>query len=105
MIFHSKDLRRNLGGIVKAGKDLVLLILLYCIVISVFSFIGINLIGTIPDIDLDNQDYGDFFKLFNMLLMVATLDYYPDILLPPMLVSTLYVAFFVIYLLLFIFLF
>lgn len=37
--------------------------------------------------------------------MVATLDYYPDILLPPMLVSTLYVAFFVIYLLLFIFLF
>lgn len=37
--------------------------------------------------------------------MVATLDYYPDILLPPMLVSTLYIAFFVIYLLLFIFLF
>lgn len=23
-------------------------------------------------------DYGDFFKLFNMLYMLSTLDFYPD---------------------------
>jgi two pore calcium channel protein 1/two pore calcium channel protein 3 len=45
MIFFSKDLRRNLKGVMKAAKDLLLLVLLYIIVISTFSFIGINLIG------------------------------------------------------------
>lgn len=51
MIFYSKDLRRNLKGIVRAAKDLVLLFLLYVIVISIFAFIGINLIGSIPNVD------------------------------------------------------
>lgn len=37
--------------------------------------------------------------------MVATLDFYPDILIPPMLDGTYYIIFFVIYLLLFVFLF
>lgn len=51
MIFYSKDLRRNLKGIAKASKDLVLLFLLYAIIISTFSFIGINLIGEIESVD------------------------------------------------------
>lgn len=79
--------------------------LLYVVVISTFAFIGVNLIGTIENVDKQTQDYGDFFKLFSMLYMVATLDFYPDILVPAKLVSDFYVLFFVIYLLLFVFLF
>ena len=52
MVFYSKDLRRTLKGIVKAGRDLLLLFLLYIIIISIFSFIGINLIGSIENVDL-----------------------------------------------------
>lgn len=85
MPMYSKDLRRNLKGIMKAGRDLFLLILLYLIIISIFSFVGINLIGRLDNVDLRTQDYGDFFKFFSMLFMVATLDFYPDILIPPML--------------------
>lgn len=84
MIFYSKDLRRNLKGIAKASKDLLLLFLLYVIIISTFAFIGINLIGELDNVDIETQDYGDFFKLFNMLFMAATLDFYPDIMIPPM---------------------
>lgn len=51
MIFYSKDLRRNLKGMAKASRDLVLLLLLYIIIISTFSFIGINLIGEIEVVD------------------------------------------------------
>ncbi|CAD8063596.1 unnamed protein product [Paramecium primaurelia] len=105
MPMYSKDLRRNLKGIMKAGKDLLLLIMLYIIIISLFSFIGINFIGKIDDVDLKTQDYGDFFKFFSMLFMVATLDFYPDILIPPMLQGIYYCLFFIVYLLLFIFLF
>ncbi|CAD8055958.1 unnamed protein product [Paramecium primaurelia] len=105
MPMYSKDLRRNLKGIFKAGKDLFLLIILYLIIISIFSFIGINLIGKLDNVDLRTQDYGDFFKLFSMLFMVATLDFYPDILIPPMLQGIYYCLFFITYLLLFIFLF
>ncbi|CAD8206175.1 unnamed protein product [Paramecium octaurelia] len=105
MIFYSKDLRRNLKGIAKASRDLLLLFLLYAIVISTFSFIGINLIGQLQTVDLDTQDYGDFFQLFNMLFMTATLDFYPDIMIPVLLQGTYYVFFFVIYIILFLFLF
>jgi two pore calcium channel protein 1/two pore calcium channel protein 3 len=49
---YSKDLRRNLKGIMKASRDLFLLILLYMIIISIFSFIGINLIGRLENVDL-----------------------------------------------------
>ncbi|CAD8066114.1 unnamed protein product [Paramecium primaurelia] len=105
MPMYSKDLRRNLKGIMKASRDLFLLILLYLIIISIFSFVGINLIGRLENVDLRTQDYGDFFKFFSMLFMVATLDFYPDILIPPMLQGTYYSLFFIIYLLLFIFLF
>lgn len=105
MIFYSKDLRRNLKGIAKASRDLVLLLLLYIIIISTFSFVGINLIGQIPVTDQDTQDYGDFLKLFNMLFMAATLDFYPDIMIPPMIQGTFYAFFFVIYIILFLFLF
>lgn len=52
MPMYSKDLRRNLKGIMKAGKDLLLLIMLYLIIISLFSFIGINFIGRLDDVDL-----------------------------------------------------
>ena len=52
MVFYSKDLRRTLKGIVKASRDLLLLFLLYIIIISIFSFIGINLIGSIENVDL-----------------------------------------------------
>lgn len=52
MVYYSKDLRRTLKGIIKASKDLLLLFLLYIIVISIFSFIGINLIGSIENVDL-----------------------------------------------------
>lgn len=53
MIFFSKDLRRNLKGVIMAAKDLLLLVLLYIIIISTFSFIGINLIGQITTVDLE----------------------------------------------------
>ena len=69
----------------KASRDLFLLILLYMIIISIFSFVGINLIGRLENVDLRTQDYGDFLKFFSMLFMVATLDFYPDVLIPPML--------------------
>ncbi|CAD8079364.1 unnamed protein product [Paramecium sonneborni] len=105
MPMYSKDLRRNLKGIMKAGKDLLLLIMLYLIIISLFSFIGINFIGRLENVDQRTQDYGDFFKFFSMLFMVATLDFYPDILIPPMLQGIYYCLFFITYLLLFIFLF
>lgn len=52
MPMYSKDLRRNLKGIMKASKDLLLLIMLYLIVISLFSFIGINFIGRLENVDL-----------------------------------------------------
>ncbi|CAD8206226.1 unnamed protein product [Paramecium pentaurelia] len=105
MIFYSKDLRRNLKGIANASRDLLLLFLLYAIIISTFSFIGINLIGQLQIVDEDTQDYGDFFKLFNMLFMTATLDFYPDIMIPVLFQETYYVFFFVIYIILFLFLF
>ncbi|CAK69287.1 unnamed protein product (macronuclear) [Paramecium tetraurelia] len=105
MIFFSKDLRRNLKGIAKASKDLLLLFLLYVIIISTFAFIGINLIGQLDTVDLETQDYGDFFKLFNMLFMAATLDFYPDIMIPPIFQGTFYALYFVIYIILFLFLF
>ncbi|CAD8091578.1 unnamed protein product [Paramecium sonneborni] len=105
MPMYSKDLRRNLKGIMKASKDLLLLIMLYLIVISLFSFIGINFIGRLENVDLRTQDYGDFFKFFSMLYMLATLDFYPDILIPPMYQGIYYCFFFITYLLLFIFLF
>ncbi|CAD8124310.1 unnamed protein product [Paramecium sonneborni] len=105
MVFYSKDLRRNLKGIIKASQDLILLFLLYLIIISTFSFIGINLIGSLQNVDIDTQDYGDFFKLFNMLFMAATLDFYPDIMIPVLLQGTYYVFFFVVYMILFLFLF
>ncbi|CAD8119924.1 unnamed protein product [Paramecium sonneborni] len=105
MPLYSKDLRRTLKGIMKAGRDLFLLIALYIFVISIFSFIGINLIGELDNVDKKTQDYGNFLKLFSMLLMTATLDFYPDILIPPMMQGTYYALFFIIYLLLFIFLF
>ncbi|CAD8077769.1 unnamed protein product [Paramecium sonneborni] len=105
MPMYSKDLRRNLKGIMKASRDLFILILLYLIIISIFSFVGINLIGRLENVDMKTQDYGDFFKFFSMLFMVATLDFYPDIIIPPMLQGTFYSLFFIIYLLLFIFLF
>lgn len=52
MPMYSKDLRRNLKGIMKASRDLFLLILLYLIIISIFSFVGINLIGRLENVDL-----------------------------------------------------
>lgn len=51
MIFYSKDLRRNIKGIIRASRDLLLLIMLYIIIISIFAFIGINLIGTLDITD------------------------------------------------------
>ena len=48
----SKDLRRTLKGIMKASRDLGLLIALYLIIISIFSFVGINLIGRLENVDL-----------------------------------------------------
>ncbi|CAD8182723.1 unnamed protein product [Paramecium octaurelia] len=105
MPLYSKDLRRTLKGILKASRDLFLLIVLYLFIISIFSFVGINLIGELDNVDKTTQDYGNFLKLFSMLLMTATLDFYPDILIPPMMQGTYYALFFIIYLLLFIFLF
>lgn len=105
MPLYSKDLRRTLKGILKASRDLFLLIVLYLFIISIFSFVGINLIGELDNVDKTTQDYGNFLKLFSMLLMTATLDFYPDILIPPMMEGTYYALFFIIYLLLFIFLF
>jgi two pore calcium channel protein 1/two pore calcium channel protein 3 len=40
-----------------------------------------------------------------MLFMVSTLDFYPDVLIPPMMHGAYYSIFFIVYLLLFIFLF
>ena len=51
MPMFSKDLRRNLKGIMKASRDLFILILLYLIIISIFSFVGINLIGRLDNVD------------------------------------------------------
>lgn len=47
----SKDLRRNLKGIMKASRDLCILVILYIIIISLFAFIGINLIGKLDNVD------------------------------------------------------
>lgn len=44
MIPYSKDLRRNLLGIIKTSKDLIILFILYFVVMSMFAFIGINLL-------------------------------------------------------------
>lgn len=44
MIPYSKDLRRNLLGIIKTSKDLIILFILYFVVMSLFAFIGINLL-------------------------------------------------------------
>lgn len=52
MPMYSKDLRRNLKGIMKASRDLFILILLYLIIISIFSFVGINLIGRLENVDM-----------------------------------------------------
>lgn len=51
MPMFSKDLRRTLKGIMKASRDLGLLIALYLIIISIFSFVGINLIGELDNVD------------------------------------------------------
>jgi hypothetical protein len=48
---------------------------------GVWAFIGTNIIGDITgEITLDTSliDYSDFFKLFNLLFMLSTLDFYPD---------------------------
>jgi len=45
LISYSKELRRNLVGILKSVKDLLLLFLLYVVIIFVWTFIGINLLG------------------------------------------------------------
>jgi len=79
MIPYSKDLRRNLLGIIKTSKDLIILFLLYFLIMSMFAFIGINLLPSdIPTVDKNVQDYTDFFKLLFMLFVLSTLDFYPD---------------------------
>jgi two pore calcium channel protein 1/two pore calcium channel protein 3 len=79
MICYSKDLRRTLLGILKTSKDLIILFILYFVVISMFAFIGINLLPSdINMIDKNVMDYSDFFKLFFMLFTLGTLDFYPD---------------------------
>ena len=62
MIPYSKDLRRNLLGIIKTSKDLIILFILYFVVMSMFAFIGINLLPTdIEILDKNVQDYSNFF--------------------------------------------
>lgn len=105
MPMFSKDLRRTLKGIMKASKDLCLLVVIYLVIISIFAFVGVNLIGTLDNCDNLTQDYGNFLKFFSMLFFTSTLDFYPDILIAPMLEGTYYCFFFIIYLLLYLFLF
>jgi succinate dehydrogenase hydrophobic anchor subunit len=55
IISFSKDLRRNIKGIMNSIQILIILFLVYFIVFAVWSFIGINLIGDIKStVTLDN---------------------------------------------------
>lgn len=81
LITFSKDLRRSIKGIIGSWKNIIILILFYFIVMAIWTFIGINLIGNIDDdimFDKNLMDYNDFFKLFNLLYMLSILDFYPD---------------------------
>ena len=81
LITYSKELRRNLKGIIGSGKNLFILFMFYFIVMGLWAYIGNNLIGDLgPDVKLDTllMDYSSFFKLFNMLFMLSILDLYPD---------------------------
>lgn len=52
MVPYSKDLRRNLLGIIKTSKDLIILFILYFAVMAMFAFIGVNLLpGDIEVLD------------------------------------------------------
>ena len=47
MFCYSKNLRRNVKGILDSIRVLVVLFIVYFVVISVYAFVGINLIGDI----------------------------------------------------------
>ena len=81
MFCYSKDLRRNIKGILDSISILLVLFIVYFIVIAVWAFVGINLIGDISDqvpLDTLTVDYSDFGKLSFMLYILSTLDFYPD---------------------------
>ncbi len=87
LISYSKELRRNIKGIGGSLKNLLMLFFFYFIVMAIWTYIGNNLMSEInQEIELDDLllDYGDFFKLFNLLNMLSILDYYPDIMMPPL---------------------
>lgn len=74
-------MRRNVRGIVDSISNLLVLFLLYMVVIFLWAFIGINLIGDIDEfipIDKKTMDYGDFMNLSYMLYVLSTMDNFPD---------------------------
>lgn len=79
LVSYSKDLRRNLLGILRSLKQLLILFLFYFTIIGIWAYVGSNLFTTQPAIDESMTDYTDFFKLFNMLFIVSTMDFIPDV--------------------------
>ncbi len=85
LISYSKELRRNIKGIIGSLKNLFIIICFTFIVMGVWAFIGVNILGDISnELILDDlvMDYSDFFKFFNMLNLLSRLDFYPDIMMP-----------------------
>ncbi len=81
LISFSKNLRRNIKGVIGSLKNLLLLFLLYFLIILLWAFIGINLIGDLKDIvpyDTLSNNYGNLLNLSYMLYLLSFMDYYPD---------------------------
>ena len=62
IILYAKDMRRNLKGILKSGRSLLIIFILYLIIIFIWSYIGTQVIGDISN-DVAIDSITNLFKL------------------------------------------
>ena len=101
LFFFSKNLRRHFQALIRTTDLMLVLLVLYVIIASLYAAIGVKIIPNLsddPNYDEHWSNFGDFGHAFNSLWIVLGGEGYPQIMYPALRESKLYLLYFLPYL-------